>query len=120
MAAISTTLFAFLRPGGTVLHSRPLYGGTETLLKNQMASFGITAYGFSNGTDMAGMRTTAEMARAKGRVELIFVETPANPTNGLVDLEACAVIADELEKRQGLRPPVLVDNTMLAPFSRHR
>ena len=115
MAAISTTLFAFLRPGGTMLHSRPLYGGTETLLKSQMASFGITAYGFSNGTDMAGMRTTAEMARAKGRVELIFVETPANPTNGLVDLEACAVIADELEKRQGLRPPVLVDNTMLGP-----
>ena len=116
MAAISTTLFAFLRPGGTVLHSRPLYGGTETLLKSQMASFGITAYGFSNGTDMAGMRTTAEMARAKGRVELIFVETPANPTNGLVDLKACAAIADELEKRQGLRPPVLVDNTMLGPI----
>src|SRR6516164_3334008 len=100
MAAISTTLFAFLRPGGTVLHSRPLYGGTETLLKNQMASFGITAYGFSNGTDVSGMRSTAEVARAKGRVELILVETPANPTNGLVDLAACAAIADELEKRQ--------------------
>ena len=116
MAAISTTLFAFLRPGGTVLHSRPLYGGTETLLKNQMASFGITAYGFSDGTDVAGMRTTADAARAKGRVELILVETPANPTNGLVDLEACATIADELGKRQGLRPPVLVDNTMLGPI----
>jgi methionine-gamma-lyase len=116
MAAISTTLFAFLRPGGTVLHSRPLYGGTETLLKGQMASFGITAYGFSNGTDVSGMRSTAEVARAKGRVELILVETPANPTNGLVDLKACAAIADELEKRQGLRPPVLVDNTMLGPI----
>jgi methionine-gamma-lyase len=116
MAAISTTLFAFLRPGGTVLHSRPLYGGTETLLKNQMGAFGVTAFGFSDGTNMAGMRTTAEAARAKGRVGLILVETPANPTNGLVDLEACAAIADELEKRQGLRPPVLVDNTMLGPI----
>ena len=67
---------------------------------------------------MAGMRKTAEMARAKGRVELILVETPANPTNGLVDLEACAAIADELKERQGLRPPVLVDNTMLGPSSR--
>ena len=116
MAAISTTLFAFLRPGGTVLHSRPLYGGTETLLKNQMGSFGVTAFGFSDGTNMAGMRTMAEAARAKGRVELILVETPANPTNGLVDLEACAAIADELGKRQGHRPPVLVDNTMLGPI----
>ena len=116
MAAISTTLFAFLRPGGAVLHSRPLYGGTETLLKNQMGSFGVTAFGFSDGTNVAGMRATAEAARARGRVELILVETPANPTNGLVDLEACAAIADELGKRQGHRPPVLVDNTMLGPI----
>jgi methionine-gamma-lyase len=39
MAAIATTCFAFLRPGDTVIHSRPLYGGTETLLKNQMGAF---------------------------------------------------------------------------------
>ena len=115
MAAISTTLLAFLRPGDTVLHSRPLYGGTETLLTKQLGSFDITAFGFTDGTDVAGMRLVAEAARAKGRVGLIFVETPANPTNGLVDLEACASIADELEKRQGHRPPVVVDNTMLGP-----
>jgi methionine-gamma-lyase len=116
MAAISTTLFAFLRPGDTVLHSRPLYGGTETLLKNQMGAFGVTAFGFTNGIDVTRMRTTAEAARAKGRVGLILVETPANPTNGLVDLKACATIADELGKLQGHRPPVLVDNTMLGPI----
>ena len=82
-----------------------------------MGSFGVTAFGFSDGTNMAGMRTMAEAARAKGRVELILVETPANPTNGLVDLdEACAAIADELGKWQGHRPPVLVDNTMLGPI----
>ena len=38
MAAISTTLFAFLRAGDTIVHSRPLYGGTETLLQKQMGS----------------------------------------------------------------------------------
>jgi methionine-gamma-lyase len=116
MAAVSTTLFAFLRPGDTVLHSRPLYGGTETLLKNQMGAFGITAFGFTDGTDPVGMRKVAEAARAKGRVGLILVETPANPTNGLVDLQICATIADELEKQQGVRPPVVVDNTMLGPI----
>lgn len=116
MAAVSTTLLAFLRPGDTVLHSRPLYGGTETLLTNQMAMFGISAIGFTNGTDVAAMRQAAETARAKGRVGLIFIETPANPTNGLVDLAACAGIADDLEKRQGHRPPIVVDNTMLGPM----
>jgi len=116
MAAISTTLLAFLRPGDTVLHSRPLYGGTETLLKNQMGAFGVTAFGFPDGVNIAEMRKTAEAARAKGRVGLILVETPANPTNGLVDLAACAAIADGLAKHQGHRPPVLVDNTMLGPM----
>src|SRR6185503_12589459 len=115
MAAIATTCFALLRPGDTVLHSRPLYGGTETLLKNQMGAFGVTAFGFTNGLDIEQMRATARAAAAKGRVAMILVETPANPTNGLVDLAACKAIADELEKSQGHRPPVVVDNTMLGP-----
>ena len=120
MAAIATTCFALLRPGDTVLHSRPLYGGTETLLKNQMSLFGVLPFGFTNGIDIAPMRAAAKSAEAeakknKGRVAMIMVETPANPTNGLVDLAACATIADELEKSQGYRPPVVVDNTMLGP-----
>lgn len=115
MAAIATTCFAFLRPGDTILHSRPLYGGTETLLKNQMGAFGIGAFGFTDGLDLAQMRSVAASAAAKGRVAMILVETPANPTNGLVDLDACRQIADELERSQGHRPPIVVDNTLLGP-----
>jgi methionine-gamma-lyase len=81
-----------------------------------MGAFGITAFGFTDGTDAADMRRAAEAARAKGRVGLILVETPANPTNGLVDLAACAAIADELARTQGHRPPVVVDNTLLGPL----
>src|SRR3954470_24891131 len=62
MAAISTTLFAFLRPGDTVLHSSPLYGGTETLLTNQMAALGITAFGFTDGCDPAQITAAADQA----------------------------------------------------------
>ena len=102
MAAISTTLFAFLRAGDTIVHSRPLYGGTETLLKKQMGAFGVTAFGFADGINPTEMRRTVEAARARGRVGLILVETPANPTNGLVDLAACAAIADELASAQGV------------------
>src|SRR5665213_1598510 len=120
MAAIATTCLALLRPGDTVLHSRPLYGGSETLLKNQMGAMGISAFGFTNGIDGTQMRAAAKEAAAKavstkGRVAMILVETPANPTNGLVDLSICAAIADELGKTQKYRPPVVVDNTMLGP-----
>ena len=41
MSAISTTLLAFMRPGDVVLHSQPLYGGTETLLTRTLLPFGI-------------------------------------------------------------------------------
>jgi methionine-gamma-lyase len=116
MAAISTIMFAFLRPGDTVLHSRPLYGGTETLMRNQLTGFGITPVGFADGTDPAQIRQAAEHARALGRVALIMLETPANPTNGLVDLRAVAEVADELGRTQGHRPPIAVDNTLMGPM----
>jgi hypothetical protein len=103
---VSTTLFAFLRSGDTVPHSRPLYGGTETLPKNQMGAFGIAAFGSTDGTDLAGIRPAAEVARAKGRIGLIFVETLANPTNGLVDLKACAT--PSLGPAPGSAPPCVM------------
>jgi len=116
MAAISTVLLAFLRPGDSVLHSRPLYGGTETLMRNQLTQFGITPVGFSDGIDRGKIAAAVREALAKGRVGLIMLETPANPTNGLVNLRAIAEAADEIGAKQGHRPPVVVDNTLLGPM----
>src|SRR3954453_24211053 len=45
MSAIATTLLAFARPGDAVLHSQPLYGGTETLFAKTLVNFGIGAVG---------------------------------------------------------------------------
>ena len=116
MAAISTVLLTFLRPGDVILHSRPLYGGTETLIRNQLAAFNIASVGFPDGTDRAQMQAAADQAAQQGRVGLILVETPANPTNGLVDLGAVREIADRIGRRQGGAPPVAVDNTLLGPM----
>ena len=116
MAAIATVMLAFLRPGDTILHSRPLYGGTETLIRNQLTAFGITPVGFTDGCDPAQIEAAAEQAMATGRVGLIMLETPANPTNGLVDLEAVARTAAMIAERQGHRPPIAVDNTLLGPM----
>ncbi|MCH8684283.1 cystathionine gamma-synthase family protein [Pedomonas mirosovicensis] len=115
MAAIATTLLAYLRPGDSILISRPLYGGTEGLVDKVMPQFGINVFGFTDGCSADEVREAAQAARAKGRVGLILVETPANPTNGLVDLQLMAAVADELGQAQGFRPPVAVDNTFLGP-----
>ena len=86
MAAIATTILAFVRPGDVILHSQPLYGGTETLFARTLAGLSIGAVGFADGIDEAAVSLAAEAAMRKGRVAMIFIETPANPTNGLVDI----------------------------------
>src|SRR5579883_1643296 len=119
MAAITTTILAIARPGDVVLHSQPLYGGTETLLANTMANFGIGAVGFVDGVDEAAVRQAAQTARGKGRVSLILVETPANPTNTLVDIALLRRVADEIGAAQGFRPVLACDNTLLGPVFQH-
>jgi methionine-gamma-lyase len=115
MSAISTTILAFARPGDVILHSQPLYGGTETLLARTMADFNIGAVGFVDGVSEAVIRAAVQEARGKGRVSVIMIETPANPTNTLVDIKLLRRIADEIGAAQGFRPVLVCDNTLLGP-----
>ncbi|KAA2212983.1 cystathionine gamma-synthase family protein [Teichococcus oryzae] len=115
MAAIATTILTHARPGDAILHSQPLYGGTETLLMRTFAAHGIQAEGFSDGLSEAAIDEAAGRAMAKGRVSLIIVETPANPTNSLVDLALLRGAAERIAQRQGHRPVIVCDNTMLGP-----
>jgi methionine-gamma-lyase len=119
MAAITTTILAFARPGDVILHSQPLYGGTETLLSRTMANWGIAAVGFVDGVSESAVRAAAREAQGKGRVSLILVETPANPTNTLVDIRLLRQIADEIGTAQGSRPVLACDNTLLGPVFQH-
>jgi len=116
MAAIATTLLTFLKPGDVVMHSRPLYGGTETLIRNTLSTLGIVSVGFTNGISATHVDAAAEEAMKRGSVGMIFVETPANPTSGLIDLTLMAKAADTMAARQGRRPLVAVDNTLLGPM----
>jgi methionine-gamma-lyase len=115
MAAISTTLWAFARPGDAILYSEPIYGGTDTLIQNILSQFGIKGVGFMIAGGARELERAAQDAASHGPVAAILVETPANPTNGLVDLNLCRKTAEKLE-RKGKRPPVIVDNTMLGPL----
>jgi methionine-gamma-lyase len=121
MSAISTVIWTHVRPGDVVLMSQPLYGGTETLIEKTLPGFGVTAVGFNLGHDRsavldAAAQATKKAAESKGRVCLIIVETPANPTNSLVDLKLMREVSEMIGLRQsGGRPPVAVDNTFLGP-----
>jgi methionine-gamma-lyase len=115
MSAIATTILAFARPGDVILHSQPLYGGTETLIAKTLANMSIGAVGFGDGVDEAGIRTAAKEAQDKGRVSVIMIESPSNPVNTLVDVALIRRIADEIGAAQGHRPIIVCDNTLLGP-----
>jgi methionine-gamma-lyase len=121
MSAISTTLWAYLKPGDVLLMSEPLYGGTETLIDKTMPAFGIGAVRVADAVSreavMAGAKAAVEKAKAKGgKVGLLVTETPANPTNSLVDLQLWREASEWIATQQGgVRPPVAVDNTFLGP-----
>ncbi|HXH39095.1 MAG TPA: PLP-dependent transferase, partial [Thermoanaerobaculia bacterium] len=78
-----------------------------------LPGFGVKAIAFpcSATTDDLARRLAGESGPLAG----ILVETPANPTNALVDLAACAAFAKSRE-RNGRRPLLLVDNTFLGPL----
>jgi methionine-gamma-lyase len=119
MAAISTTVLTFVRPGDVILHSQPLYGGTEMLLAKTFANLGIKAVGFANGLDEGAVMEAVEQASALGRITMVLVETPANPTNSLVDIAMLRRICEGVAGRQGSRPLLVCDNTLLGPIFQH-
>ncbi|MGI8841942.1 MAG: cystathionine gamma-synthase family protein [Caulobacteraceae bacterium] len=116
MAAILTALLAVAEPGQSVLRSRPLYGGTETLFDTLLARLGVKSATFVDGVDPTAIRAAADEAMKLGPLAAIYVETPANPTNSVVDLDLVAAVAEEIRGRQGDKPVVIVDNTLLGPL----
>lgn len=114
MAAISTTLLTFLRPGDVVLHSEPVYGGTDFLLKHVLPQFGVKVVGFHAGAPPQAAEAELRRRGLLERLALIFIETPANPTNALVDIAAYAGLAARLSGER--RILTAVDNTFLGPL----
>lgn len=119
MSAIANVLFTFVRPGDQVVHSTPLYGGTETLLRKVFPEWGVGSHSFADGLSGAGMEAALEAAARHGRVGVFYVETPANPTNAIIDLQAADRALAAFARRHGYRPVSVCDNTMLGPIFQH-
>lgn len=104
LGATAALALALLRAGDRAVLSDVVYGGTVRLFRQVLDRFGVAA----EFVDTADPEALASVLRRPAR--LLFVETPANPTLKLTDLE----LAVRLGHAAGAL--VAVDNTVLTPI----
>jgi methionine-gamma-lyase len=116
MAAIATVLLAHVRPGDVIVHSAPLYAATETLIGKILGRLGVQWLDFPAGATRDEIDAVLDRAQGLGRVALVYLESPANPTNALVDIEAVVAARNAVFAEREDKPPVVIDNTFLGPL----
>ncbi|MDV3256543.1 MAG: cystathionine gamma-synthase family protein [Sphingomonas sp.] len=116
MTAIAVMLLTFVRPGDVVIHSGPLYAATESIIDKILPQFGVKYIDFPAGATREELDEVMARAKAMGRVALIYLESPGNPTNVLVDVEAVAAARAAAFSGEAELPPIAIDNTFLGPL----
>ena len=107
MAAISNTLFTFLKPGKRVVSAKDTYGGTSRLFLDFFPSYQVEVKLCETGN-----HEEMEAEISKG-CELVYLETPTNPTLKITDIKRIALAA----KKVGAI--VVVDNTFATPINQN-
>ncbi|MBL7014658.1 MAG: cystathionine gamma-synthase family protein [Candidatus Marinimicrobia bacterium] len=118
MSAITTVLLEFLRPGDLLVYSKPLYGGSDHFIKHILPDFGIHTVGIHSDHTQEEIIEKIKATGAQNRLKLIFIETPANPTNAMIDIAMCRTIANHFET-ESHSPVLAVDNTYMGPLWSH-
>lgn len=106
MAAISAMLQAVVKPGGRILTSGNIYGTTIELMQVPLQSYGIETI-FTNLHDLDAVE---QLLQQEPSIQLLYVETPTNPTIAIYDLQALADLAHTYGAK------LAVDNTFSSPF----
>ena len=107
MAAISTSLLAFLKAGDHIVVQKIIYGGTYNLIVEEFEKFGIS-YSFTD-----GFKAEDFEAKIQENTKVIYIETPSNPLLNITDLKAVA----DLSKKHGLIS--MIDNTFASPVNQN-
>jgi cystathionine beta-lyase len=107
MAAISSTLLAFLKSGDHAIFQKGLYGGTFVLVTQELGKYGIE-YDITPKNDLPSFEKLI-----KTNTRLIFIETPSNPILSIVDIPAIANLAGS----RGLIS--VIDNTFASPVNQN-
>ncbi|RXZ65328.1 cystathionine gamma-synthase family protein [Pelagerythrobacter rhizovicinus] len=119
MTAICILMLAYVSAGDVIIHSGPLYAASEGFVAKVLAKFGVTYVDFPAGATREELDTVIAKAKAQadeqgGKVAMIYLESPGNPTNALVDVEAVRDARDAVLDKDVT--PIAIDNTFLGPL----
>ncbi|WP_394270885.1 cystathionine gamma-synthase family protein [Qipengyuania sp.] len=117
MTAICVLMLAYASQGDVIVHSGPLYAASEGFVAKVLARFGVRYVDFPAGAtreEIDGVLARAKDLAAEhgGKVCMVYLESPGNPTNALVDVEAVRAAVDAAQ----LTCPIAIDNTFLGPL----
>ncbi len=118
MSAISTVLLEFLKPGDLLLYSSPTYGGTDHFINHFLPKIGVHTVGFTSEMDAQEITDAIKATGHADRLQHVHLETPANPTNSLIDIEMVRSVVDQFS-RADEPVTVAVDNTYMGPLWQH-
>ena len=118
MSAISTMLLEFLKPGDLLLCSLPLYGGTDHFINKILPLWGIHVASFKVGQSKEDIIKIVKATGHADKLALIYIETPANPTNDLIGIQESKEIAKHFSTKEK-EVYLAVDNTYLGPLWQH-
>jgi methionine-gamma-lyase len=118
MSAIATAMLEFMQPGDLLLYSRPVYGGTDHFINYFLKKLNIESIGFSPEDSKEEIIERIQQSGRADKLAMIHIETPANPTNALIDIEMCAEIKQTFTTAD--KGVILsVDNTYMGPIWQH-
>ena len=118
MSAISTVMMELLSPGDLLVYSRPVYGGTDHFIHHFLKRMKIQSVGFRAGETKEEIIERIEATGNAANLKLIHIETPANPTNAVIDIELCAEIKSHFSTSEN-EVILSVDNTYMGPIWQH-
>ncbi len=118
MSAISTVLLEFLKPGDLLVYSNPVYGGTDHFINHFLPSIGVHVLGVQPNQNAEVVKAMIEKSGKADKLAMIYMETPANPTNDLIDIESFSNLAKHFSTSER-KVLTAVDNTYMGPLWQH-
>jgi methionine-gamma-lyase len=113
MSAITTGIMSLVKPGQEIISTNPVYGGTDFFFEQICPAWNIKVHRVTACSDSPA-RIKKLLDERKGKIAMVYIETPSNPTNQMVDIKGVSELCKQNSSEEN-DIVLVVDNTFLGP-----